>query len=138
MLIQPYVFFDGRAEEALAFYGKAVGAQVLMLMRFKDNPDQSQPGCEPDAPSGEKVMHASVRIGESVFMVSDGECRGETDFRGFSLSITAANDSEATRCFDALVDGGQVVMPLAKTFFASSFGMLKDRFGVHWMVMAPA
>jgi PhnB protein len=138
MLIQPYLFFDGCAEEALTFYGKAVGAQVLMLMRFKDSPEQNHPGCGPDTPIGDKVMHASVRIGESVVMVSDGECRGETDFRGFSLSITVASDAEATRCFNALLDGGQTVMPLDKTFFASSFGMLKDRFGVQWMVMAPA
>ena len=138
MLIQPYLFFDGRCEEALAFYGKAVGAQVQMLMRFNDSPAPDGEGCGPDTPNSEKVMHASVRIGDSVIMVSDGECRGEPDFRGFSLSITVADDAEATRCFNALLDGGEATMPLSKTFFASSFGMLRDRFGVNWMVMAPA
>jgi len=138
MLIQPYLFFDGRCEEALAFYGKAVGAQVQNLIRFKDNPEQ--PGDQPAGPrppDGEKIMHASFKIGESLVNASDGECRGAPDFRGFSLVINAKDDTEAQRAFDALLDGGEASMPLTKTFFASRFGMLRDRFGVHWMVMSP-
>jgi PhnB protein len=138
MLIQPYLFFDGRCEEALAFYGKALGAQVQNLVRFKDNPEQ--PGDQPAGPrppDGEKIMHASFKVGESLINASDGECLGKADFRGFSLVINAKDDAEARRCFDALTDGGKATMPLTKTFFASAFGMLQDRFGVQWMVMSP-
>src|SRR5579875_2894943 len=121
MLIQSYLFFDGRCEEALAFYGKAVGAQVQNLVRFKDSPEQ--PGdtpAGPRPPHGDKIMHASFKIGESLVNASDGECGGTPDFRGFSLVINAKDDAEAKRAFDALADGGAVRMPLSKTFFASS------------------
>lgn len=136
MLVTPYLFFDGRCEEALAFYGKAIGAQVQMLMRYNESPDPGSAG--PNPANGEKVMHASVRIGDSEFGASDGECRGTPDFRGFSLTLTLKDDAEAKRSFEALSDGGEVVMPLSQTFFASSFGMLRDRFGVHWMLMVHA
>jgi PhnB protein len=139
MLIQPYLFFDGRCEEALAFYGKAVGAQVQNLVRYKDSPEQpSDQAAGPRPPDGEKIMHASMKIGESLVNASDGECGGKPEFRGFSLVINAKDENEAKRSFDALLEGGgEVAMPLSKTFFASSFGMLRDRFGVHWMVMSP-
>lgn len=137
MQIQPYLFFNGRAEEAINFYGKTIGAEVLMLVRFKEAPQQGQQeGCAPGPYDPEKVMHATVRIGESEVLVSDGECKGQPDFHGFSLSLTASTDAEAKRSFDALADGGEVSMPLSPTFFASSFGMLKDRFGVNWMVVS--
>ena len=136
MHIQPYVFFEGRCEEAIAFYRTALGAEVQMLMRFKDSPDQSmvQPG------AAEKVMHAALRIGETQVLMSDGQCRGggSAQFQGFALTISAASDAEAERVFNALGQGGQVGMPLQKTFFASSFGMVNDRFGVMWMIMAEA
>lgn len=137
MQVQPYLFFDGRCEEALAFYGKAVGAQVQHLVRFKESPQPTE-GCGPDQPNGEKIMHASMKIGESLVNASDGECRGQPDFRGFSLVLNAKDDDEAKRVFDALLqDGGEATMPLSATFFASSFGMLRDGFGVNWMVMSP-
>ena len=131
MQIQPYLFFDGRCEEAIEFYRAAVGAEATMLMRFKDAPDPSMvtPGSE------NKVMHASLRIGDSIVMASDGRCQGKPNFQGFSLSVTAANEAEADRLFAALGDGGQVQMPLAKTFFSPRFGMVADRFGVGWMVI---
>jgi PhnB protein len=131
MNVQPYVFFDGRCDEALEFYKKALGIKVEMLMRFKDAPDQSMisPG------SAEKVMHASVRVGDTQVLMSDGRGLGKPDFQGFALVISAADDAEAERVFNALADGGQVQMPLAKTFFASRFGMAADRFGVSWMVL---
>ena len=131
MQVQPYLFFDGRCEEALEFYKSALGAKVEMLMRFKDNP-------EPQAnPTGaeDKVMHTSFRIGETTVMASDGRCLGKPSFQGFALSLTAANDAEAERLFAALADGGKVQMPLAQTFFSSRFGMVADRFGVPWMVV---
>ena len=129
-IIEPYLFFNGRCEEALDFYRKAVGAEVEMLMRFKENPDGNvPPGAE------NKIMHASFRIGQSRVMVSDGHNQGKPVFQGFSLSLTAANPEEADRLFGALSEGGQVQMPLGKTFFSPRFGMLTDRFGVMWMVI---
>src|ERR1700752_1147682 len=133
MQVQPYVFFDGRCEEAIEFYRRALGAEVTMLMRFKDMPEPRQPGMIPPGAEN-KVMHASLRIGDSMVLASDGRCVGTPVFQGFSLSLTAANDAEADRLFAALSDGGQVQMPLNKTFFSSRFGMAVGRFGVSWMV----
>ncbi len=134
MQVQPYLFFDGRCEEAIEFYRKALGAEVGMLMRFKDSPEPPAPGtCAPG--SEDKVMHASLRIGDTAVMASDGRCQGRPSFQGFSLSLTVRDDAEAERRFAALADGGKVQMPLAKTFFSSRFGMVADRFGVSWMVI---
>ena len=134
MQVQPYLFFDGRCEEAIEFYKKTLGAQVDMLMRFKDSPEPQPPGmCPPD--SENKIMHTSFRIGDTSVMASDGRAQGKPKFEGFALSLTAKNDSEAERLFGALADGGQVQMPLAKTFFSSRFGMVADRFGVGWMII---
>ena len=133
MQIQPYLFFDGRCDEAIEFYHKAVGAKVEMLMRYKDSPDPAVVHGNED-----KVMHASLQIGGSTVLASDGRCSGQPSFQGFALSLTAADDAEAKRLFEALGEGGQVQMPLAKTFFASSFGMLADRFGVGWMIYVPS
>ena len=133
MQVQPYLFFEGRCEEAIEFYKKALGAKVEMLMRYKESPDPST--CP--VPDGEKIMHACMRIGDTQVMASDGMCKGNPSFQGFSLSVTAADDADADRLFAAISNGGQVQMPLAKTFFASSFGMAADRFGVLWMVIAP-
>jgi PhnB protein len=130
MQIQPYLFFDGRCEEAIDFYRRTLGAEVTMLMRFKESPDQSMVTPE----SKDKVMHASLRIGDATVLASDGRCMGNPSFQGFALSVTAANEAEAKRLFAALGEGGQVQMPLAKTFFSPSFGMVADQFGVGWMV----
>lgn len=136
MQVQAYLFFDGRCEEAIDFYRSALGAQVDMLMRFKDNPEASQSGgCSPAPGSEDKIMHASFRIGDTELMASDGECSGKPNFQGISLSISAANEAEADRLFAALSDGGQVQMPLTKTFFSPRFGMVADRFGVSWMIV---
>jgi PhnB protein len=134
MQVQPYLFFDGRCEEALAFYKSALGAEVTMLMRFKDSPEPA--GC-PDG-AGDKVMHTSFRIGEATVMASDGRCEGQPSFAGFGLSLDASDETEAERLFGALAEGGQVQMPLAKTFFSPRFGMVADRFGVSWMVVLTA
>jgi PhnB protein len=134
MHIQPYLFFDGRCEEAVDFYRKVLGAEVSMLMRFKDSPEPPAPGMVP-AGAENKVMHASFRIGDTTVMASDGRCLGKPTFQGFSLSLTVADDATAERVFAALRDGGQVQMPLAKTFFSSRFGMVADRFGVSWMII---
>jgi PhnB protein len=132
MQIQPYLMFDGRCEEALEFYREALGAKVEALLRFKDSPESQACAGAP----GDKVMHACLRIGETALMASDGQCQGQPRFQGFSLSISAADDEDAKRRFAALADGGQVQMPLGKTFFASSFGMVADKFGVSWMIVA--
>jgi PhnB protein len=134
MKVQPYLFFDGRCDEAIEFYRRALGAEVTMLMRYKDNPEPSQPGMVPPG-SENKVMHSSFRIGDTVVMASDGRCLGQPDFKGFSLSLTVKSDAEADRLFDVLGNGGQVQMPIGKTFFSSRFGMVADRFGVSWMVI---
>jgi PhnB protein len=136
MQVQPYLFFEGRSDEAIAFYQKAVGAEVEMLMRFKEAPDQGEGSMPPG--SADKVMHASLKIGQATVMMSDGRCSGTANFGGFALSLNVADEAEAQRLFAALGDGGQVVMPLAKTFFARQFGMLADRFGVMWMVVVEA
>ncbi len=131
-VIQPYLFFEGRCEEAIEFYRKTLGAEVEMLMRFKDSPEPPQPGCTPGDPN--KVMHASFRIGETTVMASDGRCEGKPSFEGFSLSLTVPTEAEADQLFAALAEGGQVQMPLMKTFFSPRFGMVADCFGVSWMI----
>ena len=133
MQVQPYLFFNGRCEEAIEFYRGAVGAEPTMLMRYKDNPEP-QPGMVPPGAEN-KIMHASIRIGDTVVMASDGECSGKLNFQGFSLTLSVRDEAEADRVFGALSQGGQVQMPLTKTFFSSRFGMLVDRFGVGWMVI---
>lgn len=133
MQIQPYLFFNGRCEEAVDFYRKALGAEVEMMMRFKDSPDPLPPGML--APGFEnKVMHASLRIGGAVIMASDGMAAGATEFKGFSLSIDAPDAAGVDRLFIALAEGGTVTMPAGKTFWSPWFGMVTDRFGVGWMV----
>lgn len=134
MHIEPYLFFNGRCEEALGFYQSALGAEVTMLLRFKDAPDKPPPGVVPPG-HDEKVMHAGLRIGDSTLMASDG-CGSEAtaNFAGFSLSLPVSDEAEAKRKFDALAAGGSVQMPLGKTFWSPCFGMLTDRFGVAWMI----
>jgi PhnB protein len=134
MQVQPYLFFDGRCEEALDFYRETLGAKVEGLMRFKDSPEPMPPGAVPPGAEN-KVMHAAVRIGDTTVMASDGRCMGKPNFQGIALSLTMPNDAEAERVFAALSDGGQVQMPMSKTFFSSRFGMVGDRFGVGWMVL---
>jgi PhnB protein len=131
MNVEPYLFFEGRTEEALDFYKQKLGAKVEAMMRYKDNPD---PQYNPPN-SANKVMHALFRIGDTKVMASDGNCAGKPSFQGFALTINAANPAEAKQRFDALADGGQVQMPLNETFFAKSFGMVADRFGMSWMVI---
>jgi PhnB protein len=139
MTIQPYLFFDGRTEEAINFYRKAVGAEVEMMLRFKDNPEKGKnPGCDPGPDTDNKVMHSSFKVSGAVIMASDGECKGKANFQGFSLSLTAKDEAEAKRFFTGLGEGGQVIQPLTPTFFAKTFGMVTDRFGVMWMVIVPA
>ena len=132
--VQPYLHFDGRCEEALAFYKKALGAEVEMLMRFKESPEPANnpPGSE------NKVMHSAFTVNGATLMASDGYCQGKPSFQGFSLSLAARDEAEAKRLFGALAEGGEVQMPLAKTFFSPSFGIVADRFGVSWMIIVPA
>jgi PhnB protein len=134
MQIQPYLFFDGRCEEAVEFYKSKLGAKVEMLMRFRENPE---PAANPPG-SDDKVMHACLRIGDTAVMASDGNCAGKPSFQGFSVSLTAKDEPEARRLFATLGEGGQVQMPFAQTFFSPGFGMVADRFGVSWMVIVEA
>ncbi|HWO41999.1 MAG TPA: VOC family protein [Candidatus Eisenbacteria bacterium] len=138
MQVQVYLLFAGRCEEAVEFYKQAIGAEVMMLMRFKESPDQPPPGMLPPG-SEDKIMHACLRIGDTIVMASDGQCGGAPTFQGFSLSVSVASEREADRVFGALAEGGQIQMPLGKTFWSPRFGMLTDRFGVGWMVnVAPS
>jgi PhnB protein len=130
--VQPYLNFDGRCDEALDFYRRALGAEVTMLMRFKDSPAPADPSCGPVSP--DKVMHASFRIGATELMASDCNASGKPSFQGFSLSLTLVEKADADRFFAALADGGQVQMPLGETFFSPRFGMVQDRFGISWMI----
>jgi PhnB protein len=133
MAIQPYLFFEGRCEEAIEFYRRALGAKVEMMMRYKDGPEPPPPGMLPPG-SESKVMHASFQIGDATLLASDGHCSGKPQFEGFSLSLTVADEAQADRLFNALAEGGEVRAPLTKTFFSSRFGMVADRFGVGWMI----
>ena len=137
MQVQPYLYFDGRCAEALAFYERALGARTESLMHFKDAPADAMggEGCAGTPPPGDKVMHAAFRIGESLLLASDGFATGKPEFKGVSLTLLGKDEAEVQRRFDALADGGQVQMPLAKTFFSPLFGMVTDRFGVSWNVL---
>jgi PhnB protein len=132
MQVQPYLFFNGHCEEAVEFYQKALGAKVEMLMRFKESPDGGGP--ETDGVDPDNVMHSSLKIGDAMIMASDGCSNEPMGFKGFSLSLTAADEAEADRLFNALANGGEVQMPLDKTFFSPRFGVVADRFGVSWMI----
>ena len=134
MHVQPYLMFDGRCDEAIDFYKKAIGAEVEMLMRWKDSPDKSM--CSPG--NEDKVMHSQFKVGDTTIMASDGRNTGNPDFKGFALTINAKDEAEADRLFNGLADGGQVQMPMAKTFFSPHFGMVADKFGVGWMVLVAA
>src|SRR5262245_59000881 len=127
MQVQPYLFFDGRCEEALQYYSKHLGAKVEMLMRYKESPEKPMPAHEVP---GDKVMHAALRMGETQVLACDGFAGGKPKVEGVSPALSASDDAHAKRIFGALADGGSVTQPLTKTFFASSFGMVSDKFGV--------
>ena len=137
MHVQPYLFFDGRCEEAIAFYRQALGAETAMLMRYVEGPEGSAQCPDGSTPPADKVMHACLQIGDTQVFLSDGFSAGKPEFKGFSLSLSAADEAEAKRLFDALAEGGQVQQPLMATFFSPSFGMVADRFGMSWMVLVP-
>ena len=135
MIVQPYLYFDGRCEEALGFYRDQLGAEIICMMRFKENPDAGGCGDGGFTPDPEKIMHAAFKIGGSTLMASDGQCGGKPSFAGFAMSISVKEKAEAERLFTAASDGGEVCMPLTETFFSPAFGMTSDRFGVMWMVL---
>lgn len=133
MTIQPYLFFNGRCEEALDFYKKTLGANIDMVMRFSENPEPDAAAMMPKDTN--KIMHASFTIGDAMVMCSDGMQQDKPNFQGFSLSLTVANEAEADKAFNALAKEGQIQMPIGKTFFSPRFGCVADKFGVSWMVI---
>jgi PhnB protein len=136
MIVQPYLMFEGRCEEALEFYRSALGAETVALMRYSEMPTGDGCDAPPMSMPPQKVMHSAVRIGDTTVFASDGMCSGQPKFEGISLSLSVSTDAEAARLFDALATGGgQIRQPLTKTFFASSFGMVADRFGLTWMIL---
>lgn len=132
VVVQPYLFFEGRCEEAMEFYRKALDAKVERVMKYKEGPQS--PGMKMPP---EKVMHAAFKVGDTQVLASDGNCSGKPHFQGISLTVTARDGAHAKSVFNALADGGKVDQPLIKTFFSSNFGMLTDKFGVGWMVVGP-
>jgi PhnB protein len=132
-VVEPYIFFNGACEQAIEFYRKALGAEVEMRMRFKESPEPPPPGTVPPGFEN-KIMHASFRVGQSRIMASDGCSADKPSFQGFSLSLSLPNEKDADRAFAALADGGEVQMPLTKTFWSPRFGMVTDRFGIGWMI----
>jgi PhnB protein len=132
-IIQSYLFFNGRCEEAIEFYRKTLGAEIEMMMRFKESPEPPPPGSVPPG-FDNKIMHASFRIGQTTVMASDGCSAEKPSFQGFSLSLAVQNEAAADDAFNALADGGLIKMPLTKTFWSPRFGMLEDRFGIGWMI----
>ena len=137
MKVEPYLFFNGRCEEAIVFYQQALGAEVTMQMRMNESPEPPPPGSVPPGFEN-KIMHANLRVGSTMLMMSDGNSDMQPSFKGFALSVAVADAAEAERTFTALLQGGgKVTMPLSKTFWSPAFGMLEDRFGVGWMVIAP-
>lgn len=135
MNVQPYLSFEGRAQEAMDFYKSALGAKVDMVMHFKDAPSEVQG--QIDAKAKDKVMHAAFHIGDTQVMATDGRCSGKAEFSGISLTLNASSNGEAEKLFGALGNGGKVTMPMSETFFAHRFGMVADKFGVNWMVLNP-
>jgi PhnB protein len=137
MSVQSYLFFEGRADEAIAFYGKALDAEVLMRLTYADAPGGSAQCPDGSTPPADKVMHAGLRIGGTEMGLSDGMCSGKPQFKGFSMTLVCDDEAQAKRRFDALSEGAEVKVPLGESFFATAFGMVVDRFGVDWMVMVP-
>ena len=133
MRVEPYLFFEGRCEEAIEFYKQALDAEVEMVMRYEESPEPPPPDMVPPG-SEKKIMHAGLHVGDTLVMLSDGNCSGKASFGGFSLSITVPDAATADRFFNALAEGGQVQMPLGETFWSPRFGMVSDRFGVGWMI----
>jgi PhnB protein len=131
--VEPYLYFQGRCEEAIEFYRRAIDADGEVVARFGDMPEsQAPPG------AGAKVAHAVLRFGDTTVLASDGPGGGGAEFNGFSLSLTASDDADAERLFAALADGGRIQVPMASTPFASRLGLVADRFGVPWMVVSQA
>ena len=131
--IESYLFFNGRCEEAIEFYRKALGAEVEMMMRYNESPEPPPPGMVPPGFEN-KIMHCSFKIGRTTMMASDGSSAEKPSFEGFSLGLHVSNEAEADRAFNTLADGGKIKMPLTKTFWSPYFGMLEDRFGIGWMI----
>lgn len=134
--VQPYLFFEGRAEEAIEFYKEALGAELEMLLRYSDSPEAPPPDKLP-AGTQNKIQHASIRVGSSTISLSDGHCSGTPAFKGFAITLVMHDVGEVERAFKALSVGGQPVQPLIATFFSPSFGMVVDKFGVMWMLFVP-
>jgi PhnB protein len=136
MNVEPYLFFNGRCEEALEFYRTVFNAEPAMLMRHRDSPD-APPMPLPEG-WADKILHAAIKIGDTMVMASDGCSDQVVSFNGFSLSVQMPDAAAAHRAYDALAVSGAPQMPLGPTFFSPCFGMVVDRFGLGWMLIVPA
>ena len=133
-IVEPYLFFAGRCDDALEYYRLHLGAEIGMVMRFSQNPGPT--GCPLPENWGDKVMHASFTIGASRLMGSDGMVESMPK-DGHCMSLTLPDEAEARRVFAVLADGGEVSMPIDRTFWSPCFGMVRDRFGIDWMITVP-
>lgn len=134
-ITKPYLYLSGQCDEALAFYQQHLGATISMLIRFNESPKP----LPTDLPDGyeDKVMHCEFSVGDMSIMASDG-CKESTgEFRGFSLTLTIADEAYARQAFQALSEGGEVNMPLSETFWSPLYGQVTDKFGISWMIMLP-
>lgn len=136
MLVEPYLFFNGRCEEAIECYRRIFGSPAAELMRYQDSPEPPPMPLPPDW--GPKIMHGALRIGDTLVMASDGCSAEPAPFAGFSLSVTMPNAEAAALAFERLAEGGDIRMPLGATFFSPCFGMVADRFGICWMLIVAA
>jgi PhnB protein len=130
MKIVPYLILDGKAEAAFQLYEKALNGKIVMLSRFGETPGAANTDADQ-----QRIMHVRLEAGDNVLMGSDTTTdRPHEGNHGMYVSLQVDSIADAERIFAALSEGGQVIMPLAPTFWATRFAMLVDRFGVSWMV----
>jgi PhnB protein len=131
MRLNPYLNFNGECEAAFKFYQQVLGGKIETMMPFEGTPAANQV----PANMRNRIIHAGIRIGDTIVMGSDAPPERASQPKGFALSLQLEKIAEAERVFDALAEKGEIGMPFGKTFFAERFGMLKDRFGVPWMIL---
>jgi PhnB protein len=136
MQVTPYLYFNGRCEEALSFYQQTIGARVECQMRFSDCPGELDPNMVPPG-TEHRIMHAAFKLGETTIFAADGCASAEMKPAGFGLSLQTPDVAEAEQLFNALAWEGEVRMAMTKTFFSPSFGIVVDKFGVNWLIYVP-
>lgn len=133
MEIQPYLFFNGQCDQAIAYYTEILGAQLIEKHTYADAPPgSSSPDCP--TPPSHLIMHAMLKIGDSIVLVSDGRGEGAMKFDGFFLTLLVHDVQQGRKLHQAILNQGKELMPYMPTFYSPGFGMVTDRFGVGWMI----